>query len=130
MAGYTRQSVADIINGLEVTAPPLNAEFNQIAASHNGSTGHTHDGTTGQGPKINLQTSVIGQLPPQGGGGGGANNFVSDRNPTKYDDVTVSFDENGDEIDDGLGFSTGSLWGNSNTGRIFFCITGREGDAI
>ena len=130
MAGYTRQSVADIINGLEVTAPPLNAEFNQIAASHNGSTGHTHDGTTGQGPKINLQTSVIGQLPPQGGGGGGANNFVSDRNPTKDDDVTVSFDNNGDETEDGLGFSTGSLWGNSTTGRIFFCITGREGDAI
>ena len=83
MAGYTRQSLAYIINGLEVTAPPLNAEFDQIAASHDGVTGHTHDGTTGQGPKINLQTSVIGQLPPQGGGGGGANNLCPTEIPLR-----------------------------------------------
>ena len=117
MAGYTRQSVASIINGLEVTAPPLNAEFNQIAASHNGSTGHTHDGTTGQGPKINLATSIIGQLPPANGGGGGANLFTSENNPTSSNDVTQDFD-------------TGSIWGNKNTGRLFFCITGAANAAI
>ena len=32
MAGYTRQSVATIINGANITAPPLNAEFNQLLA--------------------------------------------------------------------------------------------------
>ena len=30
MAGYTRQSVADIVNGENITAPPINAELNQI----------------------------------------------------------------------------------------------------
>jgi hypothetical protein len=30
MAGYTRQSLAQILNGEIVSAPPLNAEFNQI----------------------------------------------------------------------------------------------------
>ena len=29
MAGYTRQSTSSIINGANITAPPLNAEFNQ-----------------------------------------------------------------------------------------------------
>jgi len=33
MAGYTRQSVASIINGANITAPPLNAEFNQLLAA-------------------------------------------------------------------------------------------------
>ena len=42
MAGYTRQSVASIINGANITAPPLNAEFNQILAAFSGVTGHTH----------------------------------------------------------------------------------------
>ena len=73
MAGYTRQSVASIINGANITAPPLNAEFNQLLAAFNGSTGHAHDGTTGNAPKINLVTSVSGYLPVvHGGVGGGA----------------------------------------------------------
>ena len=50
MAGYTRQSVADIINGQLITAPPLNAEFNTLAAAFDGATGHTHSGATGDGP--------------------------------------------------------------------------------
>ena len=33
MAGYTRQSIASIINGEDITAPPLTAEFNQLASS-------------------------------------------------------------------------------------------------
>ena len=44
MAGYTRQSIADIINGADITAPPVNAEFNQLAAAFHGTTGHSHDG--------------------------------------------------------------------------------------
>jgi hypothetical protein len=39
MAGYTRQSVADIINGANITAPPLNSEFNQLQTAFAASTG-------------------------------------------------------------------------------------------
>jgi hypothetical protein len=52
MAGYTRQSLAQILNGEIVSAPPLNAEFNQILSAFNNSTGHKHDGTTAEGPPI------------------------------------------------------------------------------
>jgi hypothetical protein len=52
MAGYTRQSLAQILNGEIVSAPPLNAEFNQILAAFNNSTGHKHDGTVAEGPPI------------------------------------------------------------------------------
>ena len=60
MAGYTRQSLPDIQNGSEITAPPLNAEFNQLSSAFNGSTGHTHDGSSGNAPKIELSPSVAG----------------------------------------------------------------------
>jgi hypothetical protein len=52
MAGYTRQSLAQILNGEIVSAPPLNAEFNQILSAFNNSTGHKHDGTAAEGPPI------------------------------------------------------------------------------
>jgi len=52
MAGYVRQSAASIITGETVTAAPLNAEFNQLVAAFHATTGHTHDGSTGGGPKI------------------------------------------------------------------------------
>lgn len=52
MAGYTRQSLAQILNGEIVSAPPINAEFNQILAAFNNSTGHKHDGTAAEGPPI------------------------------------------------------------------------------
>jgi len=52
MAGYTRQSLAQILNGEIVSAPPLNAEFNQILAAFDESTGHKHDGTAAEGPPI------------------------------------------------------------------------------
>jgi len=68
MAGYTRQSAASIINGENITAPPINAEFNTLQDAFNGTTGHAHDGTTGNGPKIDLATSVSGFLPASNGG--------------------------------------------------------------
>ncbi len=54
MAGYSRQSAAQIVNGEIVSAPPLNAEFNQVLAAFNASTGHRHDGTSNEGPLIAL----------------------------------------------------------------------------
>jgi len=54
MAGYTRQSASSIINGSDITAPPLNAEFNQVLAALNNTSGHKHDGTAAEGPVIGL----------------------------------------------------------------------------
>lgn len=72
MAGYVRQSVATIIAGADINAAPLNAEFNQLAAAFHQTTGHTHAGTSGDGPKIPLATSVDGILTPTNGGVGAA----------------------------------------------------------
>jgi hypothetical protein len=117
MAGYTRQSIADIINGLEITAPPLNAEFNQVAAAFDGSTGHSHDGTAGNGPQINLPTSVSGFLPAAHGGVGGQNNTSATANPTVTNDANQ-------------GYAPGSLWLNTSTGRVFLCVGNAVGAAV
>ena len=52
MAGYTRQSAAQIVSGEVISAAPLNAELNQVLAAFNESTGHSHDGTSAEGPPI------------------------------------------------------------------------------
>ena len=52
MAGYSRQSSAQILSGEIVSAAPLNAEFNNVLAAFNESSGHNHDGTTGEGSPI------------------------------------------------------------------------------
>ena len=52
MAGYTRQSAAQIVSGEVISASPINAELNQILAAFNNSTGHSHDGTAAEGPPI------------------------------------------------------------------------------
>ena len=117
MAGYTRQSVADIVNGENITAPPLNAEFNQIQVAFSQDTGHTHDGSVGSGPKIDLTTSILGYLPSMNGGVGGKNNVDSVIDPTELDDA-------------GDGYYRGSVWLNSNTKRLFVCMDATAGSAI
>ena len=117
MAGYTRQSIASIINGADITAPPLNAEFNQLLAAFNASSGHSHDGTTGNSPKINLTTSVSGILPAANGGTGGANKFDATSAPT----VTNDNSEN---------YVPGSLWENVNNGRVYICVGNATGAAV
>ena len=116
MAGYTRQSTSQIINGANITAPPLNAEFNQLASSF-GVTGHTHDGTSGNAPKIDLATSVTGYLPATNGGTGGKNNLAATTNPG-----------NGDDADDG--YSRGSYWYNYTGDRWYICINNTVGSAV
>lgn len=68
--GYTRQSAADIVDGELIVAAPLNTEFNQLESAFNGTTGHSHDGTSGEGPKIDLTLAVSGILPVANGGTG------------------------------------------------------------
>ena len=53
MAGYTRQDTANnIANGNVIDADDFDAEFNAIEAGFNASTGHSHDGTAGEGAPI------------------------------------------------------------------------------
>ena len=117
MAGYTRQSAPDIINGAEITAPPLIAEFNQIESAFSGATGHSHDGTTGNSPKINLQTSVSGYLLPANGGTGGQNNVQATSNPTVTDDVNA-------------GYAPGNIWLNTSSNRFFVCAVNTASAAV
>ena len=53
MAGYTRQDTANnIANGNVIDADDFDAEYNAIEAGFNASTGHAHDGTSGEGAPI------------------------------------------------------------------------------
>lgn len=52
MAGYTRQATANIVTGAVIDAADFNSEYNAIEAAFNASSGHTHDGTAGNGPPI------------------------------------------------------------------------------
>ena len=60
MAGYTRQSVADIIANAVIKAAPVNAEFNAIRDAFNASTGHKHDGTSAEGSFVPLIADLDG----------------------------------------------------------------------
>lgn len=116
MAGYTRQSTGSIVNTLDITAAPLNNEFNTLQSAFDGSSGHTHDGTTGNSPKIPLATSVSGYLPAANGGSGAKNNIVA-ADPTVNDDT-------------GDGYAVGSMWVNSSTGRTFINAGASTGAAV
>ena len=54
MAGYIRQSTADIIPTATVRAAPINAEYNALRDAFAASGGHKHDGTTGEGEYVPL----------------------------------------------------------------------------
>ena len=52
MAGYTRQASGNIQTGSIISATDFNAEYDQVEAAFNASTGHVHDGSTGEGARI------------------------------------------------------------------------------
>ena len=55
MNGYTRQDTSNnIANGNVVDADDLDLEFNAVEAAFNSSTGHTHDGSSGEGSPITV----------------------------------------------------------------------------
>jgi surface antigen len=62
--GYTRQSSADIQTGLIILANPINNEFNSLQAAFDSASGHTHDGTVGEGPKIDITTGLVTSTAP------------------------------------------------------------------
>lgn len=75
--GYTRQSSASIVTDEDILAAPLNDEFNQLEDAFDATTGHSHDGTVGEGPQINLVTGITGVLGASNGGGGGTTYALS-----------------------------------------------------
>ena len=54
LAGYVRQSSADIIPTATLRAAPINAEYNKLRDAFAVSSGHKHDGSTGEGGYIPL----------------------------------------------------------------------------
>jgi len=54
VAGYVRQSTADIIPTATVRAAPINAEYNALRDAFAASGGHKHDGTSGEGEYVPL----------------------------------------------------------------------------
>ncbi|MCB1712940.1 MAG: hypothetical protein KDH96_10840, partial [Candidatus Riesia sp.] len=68
--GYTRQSAGEILTGEIAEAADFNNEFNALEHAFNATTGHSHDGTSGEGPPIPLASSVTGTLPVANGGTG------------------------------------------------------------
>ena len=52
MAGYCRQSTADIISGSIIKAAPINTEYNALRDAFCTSTGHKHDGTATEGAYV------------------------------------------------------------------------------
>ena len=73
---YTRQESGNITNGSTIEASHFNNEFNQIESAFASSTGHTHDGTTGEGGPI---TKLLGTAITIGDG-------------TAATDIAVTFD--------------------------------------
>jgi hypothetical protein len=117
MTGYTRQSAANISDGLTIFAEDINNEFNAIQTAFNGTTGHTHDGSIGSGPKISLTTSISGILPAANGGSGGINNVSATTDPTVNDDENDNY-------------TVGSRWINTTSDKYFVCVDNTVGAAV
>lgn len=58
MAGYSRQSVADIIANAVIKAAPVNAEYNALRDAFAFSGGHKHDGSSTEGAYVPLIADV------------------------------------------------------------------------
>ena len=68
MTGYTRQDA--ILDGESIDGVKFNSEYDQLVAAFNAATGHTHDGSVGEGAPISgtvatysaTRTYVIGEV--------------------------------------------------------------------
>ena len=58
MAGYSRQSAADIIASAIIRAAPVNAEYNAIRDAFAFSGGHKHDGSSTEGAYVPLIADI------------------------------------------------------------------------
>lgn len=115
--GYVRQSAADIIAGNTVEAAPINLEFNQIRDAFHETSGHSHDGTTGEGPKIALTTSISGVLPVVNGGFAAIHKINGTTAPTINDDSAD-------------GYGVGSQWLDTTNDKAYTCVDSTVGAAV
>lgn len=115
--GYTRQSSAEIADGNTITALAIENEFDAIQAAMHANTGHTHDATAGEGPKISLTTSISGVLPVANGGTAGIHNLSAAAAPTANDDT-------------GDGYAVGSLWINTTADTVYVCVDNTSTAAV
>ena len=115
--GYTRQSAPEIVDGEDILAEPLNREFNAIRDAMHETSGHSHDGTTGEGPKISLTTSISGVLPVVNGGTGGINKPDATTAPTATDDISE-------------GYAVASIWVDTTADLWYICVDNTDGAAV
>ena len=115
--GYTRQSAADIVTGANITAAPLNAEFNAIQSAFNSSTGHSHDGTSGEGPLIDLTAAITGVLPVANGG-------IAAKH--KIDATTAP----GTSDDSSSGYGPGSIWIDVTNDKAYVLVDATVANAV
>jgi hypothetical protein len=54
MTGYVRQRDANIVNGSNGNASDVKVEFDQVQLAFNATTGHKHDGSSGEGVPITV----------------------------------------------------------------------------
>lgn len=118
--GYTRQAAADIANGNVADADDLDLEFDAIAAAFHGTTGHSHDGTTGEGPQVDLTTSVTGILPVANGGTGRS----TSKDKTDATTAPTVNDDSGD------GYVVGSVWIDVTNDLTWVCVDNTLGAAV
>lgn len=134
-AGYVRQSTANIQPNLEINAGDHNAEYDEIAAAFDNTTGHDHSGgATGVGAKISMTASVTGTLPIANGGTGLATIGTSGQVPISngsalvYGNVGTSFSIPGGTPSTaslvGVHAGTGVTHALSKTTRIMITIYG------
>lgn len=115
--GYTRQSAAEIDDAVVIEAVDIENEFDAIQAFAHGTTGHSHDGTTGEGPQISLSTSITGRLPVANGGIGGLHKLNATVAPSINDDTTQNY-------------VAGSLWVDITNDNAYICVDPSSGAAV
>ena len=115
--GYTRQSEAEIAPGNIITAADIEAEFDAIQAAFHGTTGAIHDGTTGEGPRIPLTTSISGVLPVANGGYAGIHKTNGTTAPTVNEDSNDSY-------------AVGSVWIDTTNDIAYVCVDASVGAAV
>jgi outer membrane protein assembly factor BamB len=115
--GYTRQSAAEIDDNVVIEAVDIENEFDALQSAFNGTTGHAHDGTSGEGPLISLSTSITGRLPVANGGIGGVHKLNATTAPTINDDTTANY-------------VAGSVWVDVTNDVVYICVDASSGAAI
>jgi hypothetical protein len=115
--GYTRQSAAAIAPGEIITASDIEDEFDAIEAAYHATTGHSHDATAGEGPKINLVTSISGVLPVANGGMAGIHKLNATTAPTINDDS-------------GDSYAVGSIWIDTTNDLFYIAVDVTVGAAV